>query len=120
MTGYVTGGQFAVALQDIIGTPCSLDAAHVALHSVHVVTKLSSSVCCEGAGIMYECDCIPFYETACCKHVLCIGLHFHDIQMPAGYDAAWFADCAGHRNPGRPTGSGRQMPPAFVVAHYRK
>ena len=97
------------------GHPVSLDAAHVCYHAVHVVTRLPARHCQIEAGVMFECDCVSFFKQFCCKHVLALGLHLNEIVVPEKYNATWFGDGAGHREPGRPVTAGRKMPPAFVM-----
>ena len=52
----------------------------------------------------------------CSKHVIALGLHRGDIEWPEEFDTTWFSDNAGNMPVGRPRGTARRMPPAFVVS----
>ena len=102
---------------DILDSP-SLDVVNVAYHAVHIVTKLPAAVCQQDAGIFFECDCVAFNENGSfsCKHAIALGLDQGLVEWPAEFDSTWFIDNAGKRPRGRQRGTGRAMPPAFVVS----
>jgi hypothetical protein len=100
------------------GKQVTLDAASTMFRAVHIVTKLPPLHHQQKAGVIYECDCVGFHGDFVCKHVLALALHKGEIEVPREFCGEWFTDSGGYRGPGRPPGTKRKMPPAFVIDRF--